>query len=163
MKKWIILLLPVVFLAVFSACGDSGEETPAVNTPDQLGKAIGDTYVKCMTEVADMTAKKEDAATLKPKLETLKEEVIGKLVELGKKREAMETAERATVDRSISAGISAIPREVYSRYTEGYKHYAGVDRETGNLISSFNVITQYANFDLLKKQNPKEAKRLGIE
>jgi len=28
---------------------------------------------------------------------------------------------------------------------------------------SFNIITQYANFDLLKKQEPEEAKRLGIQ
>ena len=163
MKKWIILLLPVVFLVAVSACGDSGEETPAAMTPEQLGKAIADVYVKCMTEVADMTTKKEDAGILKPKLETFREDVIGKLVVLGKKREAMGTTDRAAVDRNISAGMSAIPRDVYGRYNEGYKHYAGVDRETGNLIASFNTITQYANFDLLKKQNPEEAKRLDIK
>ena len=163
MKKRIILWLPVVFLVAFSACGDSGKETSSAMTPEQLGKAIADVYVKCMTKVTDMTAEKEDVSILKPKLETYQEEVISKLVELGKKREAMGIDDRATVDRNISAGFSALPREIYTRYNEGYKHYAGVDRETGNLIASFNTITQYANFDLLKKQNPKEAERLGIK
>ena len=32
-----------------------------------------------------------------------------------------------------------------------------------NLVGSLNIITQYADFDLLKKQAPEEAKRLGIE
>jgi hypothetical protein len=31
-----------------------------------------------------------------------------------------------------------------------------------NLIASFNIIGQYANFDLLWEQTPEEAERLGI-
>lgn len=163
MRKQIFFWLPMVLLAGILGCGDSGQETPAALTPEQLGRAIADVYVNCMTKVSGMMAEKENTDVLKPRLETFREEVIGKLVKLGKKREALDTAERAAVDRNISTGISAIPREVYDRYNQGYKHYAGIDRETGNLIASFNIITQYASFDLLKKQNPGEAKRLGIE
>ena len=163
MRKRIVFWLPMVLLAGILGCGDSGQETPAARTPEQLGRAIADVYVNCMTKMTGTMAEKEDAGILKPILETYREEVIGKLVELGKKREALGTAERAAVDRNISTGITAIPREVYDRYNQGYKYYAGIDRETGNLISSFNIITQYASVDLLKKQNPGEAKRLGIK
>ena len=53
--------------------------------------------------------------------------------------------------------------DTYNTFREGHKHYAGLDMNLSNLIASFNIITQYAIFDLLKKQNSAEAKRLGIE
>ena len=31
-----------------------------------------------------------------------------------------------------------------------------------NLIAAFNIIGQYANFDLLRRQAPDEAERLGL-
>ncbi len=161
--KRIYLFFLVIFLLHFWGCGGSGNENSKTMTPEELGKAIGGIYLDTMTEVAGMMATKEDIGTMKPKLETLKVAVIEKLVKLGKMREALSGADRATVDRHISMGFSSIPRKTYDRYNDGYKYYAKTDVETGNLIASFNIITQYASFDLLKKQNPKEAARLGIE
>ena len=42
-------------------------------------------------------------------------------------------------------------------------HYAKIDAELAALIGSFNIITQYSQFELIKKQEPAEAERLGIE
>ena len=171
-KKWGILIVLSLYLLVFTGYGDTakpGESTAQKGekakemTPEALGKAIGDIYVKSMTHVTQLMKAREDGEVLKPKLETFKEETIVKLVKMGKMRESMEEADKKTVDRFISMGISSIPRETYDYYNDGYKYYAGLDRITGNLIAGFNVITQYANFELLKKQNPEEAKRLGIK
>ena len=41
--------------------------------------------------------------------------------------------------------------------------YFSKDQEFHKLLTSFNIIGQYASFDLLKKQEPKEAARLGIK
>jgi len=44
-----------------------------------------------------------------------------------------------------------------------YNSYPEDDLAFKNLLASFNILTQYADFDLLKQQAPEEAARLGIE
>ena len=48
-----------------------------------------------------------------------------------------------------------------------YDQYAaGTDQTSQDfavLLSTFNTLTQYAFFDVLKEQDPDEAQRLGIE
>ena len=65
--------------------------------------------------------------------------------------------------RIASALAAAAGQDWWERYTEIQGHYASGDVEFGNLIADFNVITQYADLDLLKQQAPDEAARLGIE
>lgn len=162
-EKRFFLFFLLVLSWGFGGCNGSGNGYNEAINPKDLGKAIGEIYVKTMTAVASMMEPKEDAGVLKPKLKALNEEVIQKLVKLGKIRNAMNPTDRAMVDRQIYQEISTFPREIYDRYNQGYKFYAGIDFEAGNLIANFNIITQYASFELLKKQNPTEAKRLGIE
>jgi len=166
-KTKLILFVVVVFFIGLVGCGSNGDsDQSAVSkkmNPEELGKIIGEVYVKAITEVSDLLKNKEDVTVAQSKIAELKEKVIQKLLSLGKQREAMETTDRATVDRFIRMGISGISRETYEVFREGHKHYSNLDINMGNLIASFNIITQYANFELLKKQNPEEAKRLGIE
>ena len=58
--------------------------------------------------------------------------------------------------------IAAIPADLFKEYQEGQSFYKD-NPELYNLIGDFNTITQYAFFDLLKKQLPEEASRLGIQ
>ena len=53
--------------------------------------------------------------------------------------------------------------DVFKPFSEGQQFYMKKDPNLGKLIKDFNIITQYAFFDLLKKQDPKEAERLGIK
>ncbi len=47
---------------------------------------------------------------------------------------------------------------------QAHQHYYGTENyELSKNISSFNIIMQYAQFELVKKQAPDEAARLGIE
>ena len=111
-----------------------------------------------------MLKDKPDAATVKAQVEQLKTDTITKLVELGKAREAMSTSDRAKVDSKITTALSAAGSEDwYTTYNDVWKFYSTADTEFGNLIAAFNVIGQYANFDLLKQQLPDEATRLGIK
>lgn len=166
-KTKLILLMVLIFFIGLIGCGgdgDSGQSSVSKQmSPEDLGKSIGEVYVKAMTDVSNLMKKKEDVTIIQPKLTDLKEKVIQKLIRFGKQREALETADREAVDRSIRMGISSIPMDTYNVFREGHKHYSSLDINLGNLIASFNIITQYANFGLLKKQNPDEAKRLGIE
>jgi hypothetical protein len=100
---------------------------------------------------------------VRTQIEQLKNDTIAKLVELGRAREAMSTSDRAKVDSKITAALSAAGGEDwYTTYNDVWKHYSSVDSDFANVIAAFNVIGQYANFDLLKKQLPAEATRLGI-
>ncbi len=83
-----------------------------------------------------------------------------KLVELGHKREALDESDRSTVNRTTMAVLGRISPDLYEAYRAAQRNYAG--SETGELIASFNTITQYMNFELLKRQEPAEAERLGL-
>jgi len=171
-----ILLAAVLLVA---ACGSSEptSTTAAVGSPsttptsasatlgaDELGSQIGTLYVAALRDAALALKDKPDVATVRSQIEQLKNDTISKLVELGRAREAMSTADRAKVDAKITAALSAAGGEDwYATYTDVWNHYSGVDADFANLVAAFNVIGQYANFDLLKQQAPEEATRLGIK
>ncbi len=169
----------MVFVLVLFACGGGGEqaaqeetaEQPVIKkvkkkkemTPAELGQKIGDLYVQALSEVTEMLKDKPVASEVSPKVAELKEMYVKKLVKLGKSREALDTAGKATVDSRIRLKVNAIYNQPwYAKYNEIQQHYFK-DREFHKSVLSFNIIGQYANFDLLKKQEPEEAKRLGIE
>jgi hypothetical protein len=138
--------------AVPAASGD-----PAEN----LGQKIGSSYVETLKQVVAMLNDKPPAADARAMLTDMKNWTIELMVGLGREREALPEAGRATVDRVLSRRIMEVPADLFKEYQAGQMHYRE-DRELFQLIADFNIITQYANFDLLKKQLPEEAKRLGI-
>lgn len=177
------VLLGVFFIVISSlaACGDAPtpdkgateSDTKPTNaapaappttatTPRAIGDAVAAIYIETMKEVAAVLADRPDVAAAKAGLERLKAAAVDKLVPLGRKREALDEAGTAIVKQRVRMGIGRIPSDVFKAFAAAQKHYMGTDRETGNLIASFNVITQYAAFDLLKKQSPKEFERLGL-
>lgn len=172
---WIALLLTTVLLAACGGgAGQAAEGTGAAKaqpaaqkaeemTPADLGDTIGAVYADAIEAVTKETSSHPEPSVLRPKLEKMREDYIARLVELGRAREALGAADRATVDSRIRMSMSMIPMSTFSAYADGQSQYFSSDKELANLIASFNVITQYASFDLLKKQAPKEAERLGIQ
>ncbi|MBM4285873.1 MAG: hypothetical protein FJ128_11600 [Deltaproteobacteria bacterium] len=132
-------------------------------SPEDLGKAIFDGYVEALVKVNELMKDKPDPKDLTPKVEALKEETIQKMVELGKKVAALDDAGRKKVDSKLVLAMGTVPGDVFKAFSEGQMHYQKADANLGRLIKDFNIITQYAFFDLLKKQTPKEAERLGIK
>ena len=165
------VLLIMAFLA--AGCSGNGREEGEVKTADSakvekmtpadLGKAVADNYVEVMNKVIELLKDKPPVEEVKPKVETLKETYIQKFVALGERRESFTQAERASADSRISMGVMQIPGATYTQYSDIQRYYMQENLEMGNLIASFNIITQYASFELLKKQEPQEAERLGIE
>jgi hypothetical protein len=139
-------------------------DEPGESTPTELGNRIGKLYVEALTEVTDAMTDRPAAADLQPTVEAMMDRYIEQFVELGRQKEALSDADKATVNSRVSIGISSVPSELFSSYAEGQRHYQqGGDMELARMIGEFNVITQYADFDLLKKQSPSEAERLGLE
>ena len=138
--------------------------TPQAMTPKDLGDKIGEVYVGSLEAVTNLLENKPDAATALPQVKDLQEQTIQQLVELGHQREALSAADRARVNNAITSALSAIAGESwYATYTELSQYYFDKNQDLQKALASFNIIGQYANFDLLKQQAPAEAQRLGIK
>ena len=176
-----VLLLVVVAAVGLAACGGdttpttSGASTTTVASttsapgtttspeadPGGLGDRIGDLYLAAYDDVVALLGPRPDAAEAAAGLAALKEGYVQQMVALGYEREALDAAGRAIVDARITAALSSLPAATYEAYQQAHTYYGG-DLELANLIASFNILGQYANFDLLREQNPDEAARLGI-
>ena len=147
--------------------GEGGESAEAEErTPEGLGEAIAETYFEAMTELQTMLAARPPADQLATDLAALKERHIQTLVELGAEREAMEAGDRSTVDSTFQGmmwGPDA-PDAVrdLAWMTDAQTHYRPSSNDIANDIASFNILTQYAVYELLREQEPEEAARLGI-
>ncbi len=169
-----VLPLCIALLVGLSACGKRAAQTadgsgaqiehaPATEatTPETLGEMLGSSYVETLRQVVAILEDRPSADEARASLTEIKEAKIEMLVPLGRKREAMSEEDRATVDRILNRRITMVPGDLFKQYAEARRHYQG-DRTLALLIADFNIITQYANFDLLKKQLPAEAERLGL-
>ena len=179
------LLLALILLA--AGCGgssSSGTETTAAGSPattaisasattaaatrsaTDLGKAVGALWVEATQKLNSLLTSFPSTAEATSGVTALKEEYIQKLVALGKQREALDASGKAQADAAISAALSAAASaDWYATYMNNYDkyQYEGGDIDFVNLLASFNILTQYANYDLLKQQEPDEATRLGIQ
>ncbi len=175
------LLISALFLAlvvVTAACrskeagptGSAPASAPVAAQPaaaeagaaENLGNKIGSSYIETLKQVVAMLQDKPAASDARAMLADMKAWTIELMIGLGKEREALPAGERAAVDRVLSNRIASVPADLFKDYQEGQANFRD-DKELFDLIADFNIITQYANFDLLKKQLPEEAKRLGIQ
>jgi hypothetical protein len=178
-KCFSVCALIVVLAIVGTACGkkDAPAETtaaeagsilpsaqpiPEASAAENLGKKIGSSYIMTLEQVTAMLNDRLPAGELKPMLIDMKAGTIDLMVGLGREREAMSGKDRAMVDQVLQNRITLIQTDLFKKFQDGQSFYKS-DAVLFNLIADFNIITQYANFDLLKKQLPEEAKRLGIQ
>lgn len=186
-RRWpaivVLLLLSVALVLTVAGCGSdepattttaapagggneatTTSEAQAAMSPDDLGVEIGTVYVGALEQLVELLEDRPDVVSAKAQVEQLKEEHVSRLVELGHQREALDAADRAKVDSKIVSALDKAGREPwYADYNALWKEYSAQDMEFGTLIAGFNVLGQYANFDLLKQQLPAEAARLGID
>ncbi len=134
-----------------------------LSDPEQLGEAISQNYISVIKQVRDLTAELPDPDVLGPQLEELKEEYIQIFVELGHEVEKLDDTQRGRVDSALFASFGILEQEIGMDWMrDANQHYMEIDHEFASFFMSFNVITQYAFFDLLRQQEPEEAQRLGI-
>ena len=170
--KNLFFIISLSILLVFIGCegkkdvkpseGSALEKEVSEISPKEIGEAVGKLYVKAIEKVVEDLKDKPEVIEAKKKMEELKESYVQKLIVYGKKHEKMNQDEKNTFNRTVLYGINKVPRTIFKSYLAIQKYYRKKDRELGNLITTFNAITQYANFELLKKQAPKEAEKYGI-
>ncbi len=159
----------VLFSFILFACGTSGNDGNQKNkksmSADSYAKEVFDLWVESIEKLdALIGSKPELTEELTRKVNDLKEETIQKLLPYGKEHATLSAEEQKTWTNKFTmkmSGMSSNPawKNVMN---DCYEHYFQIDYKFGSLIASFNVITQYADYALLKKQLPAEAERLGL-
>jgi len=151
---------------VFAACGtqSSGKEKPL--TPDTYAEEVYVIWEQAIISLNNIIGNNPPVSEeLIEKVKDLKEETISKLIVYGEKHSQM-TEELKTSSSNklvMKMGKMASLPAWDNVMNQCFKHYFNIDYKFSNIISSFNTITQYADYDLLKKQLPAEAERLGIK
>lgn len=150
-----------------------GIDVEAAKTPAEVGQAVADLYISAFKDVNEALADHPSADAAVPLLKEIHDRHVTDLVTLGRRVSKMSDSGKAIVQSAVSKAQSSLRydekvKPIYAGYTALNNHYisTGALQENDDfrsLFSSFNILTQYAFFDLLKKQKPDEAARLGIE
>jgi hypothetical protein len=142
-------------------------ETPA-------GKAwaarVVDAYQGALTEAVALLDNAPPAAEALPKLNAIQAKYVDILVPFGRERESMGSAARAQAQSQLMVKMLGIERtETFKKFQKLAAETYGIakmktdeEKEFQKALVGVSNITQYARFELLKKQDPKEAERLGI-
>jgi hypothetical protein len=128
-----------------------------------LAQAVSGNYREALQKVTDLMKDRPDPKDLTPKVGALREETIQKMVALGRKVAALDEKGQKQAEAKVAQAFGRVPGDLFKTYSQGQQFYSQKDAALGKLIKDFNIITQYAFFPLLKKQDPKEAERLGIQ
>jgi len=156
----------VVCLTLGCGKGNAGMNAPDVAAVkaagSTLGKAVWADYVKMLDDLSALVGEKPDAATVKPKVAELRTRYVAVFVEHGRKREALDADGREGFDGALRAAFSSASDDMTAWLTDAVDHYRPTDAALADDLAAFNTLTQYANFEVLRKQKPDEAKRLGL-
>lgn len=168
----LLYLLCLAFLLPIMSCGQSGEEAESAGgddavvedmSPEGLADAIMTTYHEAIGDIVALTEGLPDGDSIYDEAVAMKEKYVQKFVVLGKQKAAMSDADRAAIDSKLRMGMSSFYRDpAFKAYMEATNSYISTHRELQKVLADFNIITQYADFELLRKQAPEEAKRLGV-
>lgn len=166
MKRMGLIAVCVMLLA----CGGEIEEEqvgpaaegPDLTDPDVLGSAIAADYERAMEDIVALIEHRPDPVEISHGVQELHDSYVELFVGYGRFYREMDSAERQAVDRKLTSAWSTMDGELFERYSDAASHYRGVDAELAELIQSFNIITQYYNYELLRQQYPDEADRLGL-
>jgi hypothetical protein len=155
------------------SASDAGNGTPESNgdstatavsdDPAELGDEVSQHYFDALDELEALLGRELPADSLRTEVQRLKDGYIETFVSYGYKREAMSEADRATFDARVQAAITLSTPGALDAISTATNGLISVgETELADEIMSFNIITQYTFFDLLKAQEPEEAQRLAI-
>ena len=152
-------------MSEMAAAEPEPESAEPATDPQQLGTAIGLLYCQAIVSLAALIERhSDDPAQLSRNAEQLRQDTIPLLVSRGHERQALPDAARAAVDAATTAQVQRVDARAFATMQQApVKLYKGKEMMAFmNLTASFNVITQYAAFELLRKKNPGEADRLSL-
>jgi hypothetical protein len=131
-------------------------------TPRQIGESIGTVFHEMLRRFSSLVDGYPPPPALRESIAELKEATIQELMPLGRLRDALDEAERQQVDMASSMALRRTDPQDFETFQKATAHYRTLDNDFANEIAAFNIITQYACFELLRTQAPDEASRLGL-
>jgi hypothetical protein len=152
-----------------SSTSTGGEPTTTtLSRGTELGDQIGSTWSEGIQKLVPLLEGTSPASSLQPTVAQLKEEYVQRMVALGREIDSLDQAGRGyAYDRAEQVLEGSAETDWFRSYVRLYDHYAAANDQASQdfavLLSTFNTLTQYAFFELLKAQEPSEAERLGIE
>lgn len=168
--KWSITA--VIFLSILLAagCGGAGdngtddvsEQAEDFSDPEVLGNRIGEIYAEMYMSLHEIATQGLSAEELAPLVAEMKEDYIAQFVELGAIREGMTEEQKSAIDLAIMGHFYDMDMEITISIADMINFYRPEDAELANNMSQMNILTQYADYELLRTQSPEEATRLGI-
>ncbi len=134
----------------------------------QLGAQVAGTWSEAIQKLVPLLEGTPPVSTLQGPVAQLKEEYVQKMVALGRKIADLDSSEQETAyARTTDILNGTADSDWFKSYVRLYDQYAAGEDQAAQdfavLLSTFNTLTQYAYFDVLKSQNPDEAQRLGID
>lgn len=164
MKNFIVLF-SIVFLACGTSSNEGNQKKKKPMTAESYATEVYQIWEESINKLnALIGSKPEFSQELVEKVSALKEETIQLLLPYGKEHAALSVEDQKSWSNKIAMkmGVMSSNQAWKNVMNDCYQHYFQIDYKFGSLIAGFNVITQYADFALLKKQLPAEADRLGI-
>jgi hypothetical protein len=155
-------LIPAALVLAFGlACGGDSKaaDGPSLTTATrqvQLGREIGQTYFAMLDDTQAMLALRLPADQLRPALGMLRDDYKVRFANLGCIREDMSESDRAEVDRQARLYIDQNVPSDLPWLNEASSRYGVTDPAIPALLTEVKGLTQYAFFDLLRRQKPGE-------
>lgn len=135
-------------------------------TVQQAGSQIVDIYKEAMVETAKLVKNQPDANTIKAQLDDLLSAWQTELLTIGQHVMIMGEAEKKQVEAAIRKAQADMQyneqgKQQFTAYSQGVFPYHKDSPDLYQKLKSINIITQFAFFDLLKKQNKEAEKKWG--
>ena len=169
--KW--SLISIIFLSILLAAGCGGEaadgtdeisnQVEVITDPEALGNRVADIYEEMYADLNDLVSQGLSAEEVWPELTAMKEDYISQFVELGAIREGMTEEQKQAANRALTSRFYDLDQDVFNSVNDAIILYRDQDNSLANEISQMNILTQYADYELLRHQEPEEAVRLGIQ
>jgi hypothetical protein len=175
MKKLVVIMLAVTCLLTVSCSGQQSDTKSDVLTVEEISQmsseqysdAICDIYVKAMTDLGDILTKYPKANdAMKADVDTLYERTVQELLPFGKASQSFSAEKKKAYDTALLQAIFGtfdglqLTMDTINARTDDLNNF---NQTLWDKVSSMDIITRYADFDLIKQQDPAEAARLGIK
>jgi hypothetical protein len=134
---------------------------------EQLSDKVISTWVESMQRLVVLLEGTPPISSVQTGVSSLKEEYVQKMVALGRQVKTLDPSDQQLAYDRVDDKLSAMGEETwFVTYETLYEHYAANEDEVSQQfavqLSSFNTLTQYAFFEVLRANDPDEATRLGV-
>lgn len=168
--KWSVTAIIFLSILLTVGCGgetadradDTSDQAEEITDPEALGNSVADVYEEMYASLNELVSRGLTAEELWPEITAMKENYIARFVALGAIREGMTEEQKQTANRTLTSRFYDLDMDVFNSVNDAIILYRDQDNALSNEISQMNILTQYADYELLKQQEPEEAVRLGI-